>query len=618
MWPDRFGRRPRRDRAGAGAPNDRITRIDGGIEDPALTGLAEELSRAGFVARRAAYGPVDGPSPAFAMDLRARLLAGFAPMSAVGALVSPMGVAVPPVPRVSPRRILPAPRWTALGAAAILLLSVIGLNASLLRPEVPAARASAVSGATLIRDGVASKLAAGTDIRVGDEVRVAADGRATITIGATEARLAGGADLRIDLVSADRIVVDQVAGRVYHRVVVNPGGTYTVETASLDWIARGTAFDLDRMSIDEGGRLTLTAVQHEVGVNGPTVRATIEERQQAVASVGDTANLSIGEAPESALRDPWLVANARLDLALGYPLGIFKGVDLSEPSASSISTAAPSTRPSPAGPSPETTHGPTADPTTTQPPPMPTSTPSTPTGPRSPGPTPRPTPRPTPKATPKPTPTPSSKPTSSIEPLSFTASACPGGVVLDWASFGGGGFDHYLVLRSTSTSIPAAYPPQDGARVVGGTYTTERSKTDGYDRIGRGGATAHYRAIAFDHGNHALAASAVQTVKTKPVKRLGALAIESSGSSTRFDWSTFAGPAGCYTAYKLAYSADDSTPSYLDGDPIAWVGTNQDVGTAFVEGLRPGTYWFRLQAIRATSLGKFVVAQTGVVRYKVP
>lgn len=205
-----------------------------------------------------------------------------------------------------------------------------------------------------------------------------------------------------------------------------------------------------------------------------------------------------------------------------------------------------------------------------------------------------------------------------MEPLSFAASACPGGVVLDWAAFSGAGFDHYLVLRSLSATIPGAYPPQDGARVVGGTYTTDRSATDGFDPIDRRGGTVHYRAIAFDHGNHALAASSVESVKTKPVKRLGGLTITAAQSSTRFDWTPFDGQASCYTMYKLSFSAADSTPGYLEGGSVAWSGTRQDVGTALVEGFSPGTYWFRLEAIRATSLGAFVVAQTSVVRYRVP
>ena len=36
------------------------------------------------------------------------------------------------------------------------------------------------------------------------------------------------------------------------------------------------------------------------------------------------------------------------------------------------------------------------------------------------------------------------------------------------------------------------------------------------------------------------------------------------------------------------------------------------------EGLEPGTYWFRVQAIRVTELGKFITAQTDVAQVVVP
>jgi hypothetical protein len=619
MWPDRFGRQRDRNPARIGATGrDQITRLDGTIDDPDLVGIADELSRAGIVARLSVDGAALGPSPVFATELRARLLGGLQTTSS-GA------IAVPSVWRRAPLRALPAPRWTAIGAAAALLLSVIGLNASLGRPETPAAHATGVSGATIVRDGQASALAAGMALRPGDEVRVRTGGHATIMLGASEARLAGGAALRIDLVSAGRIVVDQIEGRVYHRVVAPASTIYTVETGSLDWIARGTAFDLDRASADGGGRVTLTTIQHDVSVSGSGLTATVHEGQQAVSTPDDTPEISIGDVPESALRDPWLIANARIDAALGYPLGILAGIDLSELHASASPNETPAIGPSvtapPTGTSPPASHVPSgAEPTAT-----PTPTAAATTAPRTPGPTPRPTPpptprptaRPTPKPTPKPTPEPTEKPTSDLETISLTATACPGGVVLDWGKFAGTGFHHYLVLKSSSTSIPAAFPPQDGARAVGGTYTTVRTKTDGYDRTERGGSTANYRAIAFGSSDQALAASAVRTVKTRPIRRVGELTIESDGSSTSFDWTRLTGSASCYSAYKLAYSADDATPSYLGGDPIAWSGSDQSVSSASVDDLPSGTYWFRLQAIRATSLGKFVVAQSDAVKYRV-
>jgi hypothetical protein len=99
--------------------------------------------------------------------------------------VAPRGLA----PRVAGRApaVLPAPRWTALAIAAALILTVVGLQTSVFNPVMPATRASAVVGATLVRDGVAGPLIAGAELEVGDEIRTAPDGRATLEFGDSRA-----------------------------------------------------------------------------------------------------------------------------------------------------------------------------------------------------------------------------------------------------------------------------------------------------------------------------------------------------------------------------------------------------------------------------------------------
>jgi len=69
---------------------------------------------------------------------------------------------------------------------------------------------------------------------------------------------------------------------------------------------------------------------------------------------------------------------------------------------------------------------------------------------------------------------------------------------------------------------------------------------------------------------------------------------------------------------RLVYSAEDDTPSYLEGAATAWAGENPEAGTAVVGELPSGTWWFRVQAIRVTDLGKFVVAETSPTPYTVP
>jgi hypothetical protein len=71
---------------------------------------------------------------------------------------------------------------------------------------------------------------------------------------------------------------------------------------------------------------------------------------------------------------------------------------------------------------------------------------------------------------------------------------------------------------------------------------------------------------------------------------------------------------------ELVYSTDNPEPSYLGGDPylaaLGDPGINQYV--AGPEALPSGDYYLRVQVIRATDLGRFLVAQTDVATYTVP
>jgi hypothetical protein len=115
-----------------------------------------------------------------------------------------------------------------------------------------------------------------------------------------------------------------------------------------------------------------------------------------------------------------------------------------------------------------------------------------------------------------------------------------------------------------------------------------------------------------------IGASAVKASAASSVKALGELGVGPDEGGTRFDWSPYPGPEGCFSQYKLVYSGEDETPSYLEGAPAAWAGENPDAGTALVGELPSGAHWFRVQVIRATDLGKFIVAQTNPTLYTVP
>jgi hypothetical protein len=249
------------------------------------------------------------------------------------------------------------------------------------------------------------------------------------------------------------------------------------------------------------------------------------------------------------------------------------------------------------------------------------------TAPPTTDPTVAPTPKPTPKPTAKPTPEPTPKPTPAPTPvplamLSLATTGCPGGVVLDWSAYeAGGAFDHYLTLRNTSESIPKAYPPQGGAVDPGGTYTTDPFKTSAVDAELSAGVTYYYRTMAFNADDGVIGASPVVSAVASPVGSLGSLSVGAVAEGTKMAWTAYAGSEACFTYYKVVYSEENPSPSYLGGDPyLAALGdpsTSQYVAGS--EALVSGhTYYLRVQVIRATDLGGFLVAQTDVATYTVP
>ncbi len=603
--------------------------------DTDLRDLELELAAAGGRARRAAPSAATGR---FTRSLRDQLLGSYgdghglaagadgaavgtwarasassrahgvsAPMAAAGAaaagsvLPGDGPVAYAPAvlrPRVTarPKVQLAMPRWSYAAIAAALVLAVGAIAGDLLHPIPATTRVADAVGATLVRDGVAEALAPGSELREGDEIRVAADGSATLAIASGRVRLAGGSDLRLDGLDREHVVLDQLAGRAWHRVALPSGGTYAVTTGDVTWTARGTAFDIDREVTASGDVVHGLAVEHAVTADGPGLTVTLAEGHGATVRLGASPTIDTSVvAPSAAIGDPWIRAAATADLAGGFGIGFLAGwlparTGTPEPP---IADPTPSSEPTPTG-------------TEATPVPTPEATPV---------PTIKPTPKPTPKPTAKPTPTPA----PTLGTMSLAAFACPGGVLLDWSVPELSNLNHVQVLRGTSAEIPVTYPPSGGAVAIDGGYSANPAKSDGYDASDVG--SAWYRAVAYDAADKAIAASPVQAVTTKAVKDLGALAVVAKGpGSVEASWTTFGGSADCFSYYKLVASADDPEPSYTKGSPYVAAIGDQAVGSTIVDGLAPsgGTLWMRLQVVRSTSLGVFIVAQTSVTQVTVP
>lgn len=503
-------------------------------------------------------------------------------------LAAPVAVAVtpaPPRPRSGHGRVWRSfVRLVALVVVGALLVGATAFASG--RLAAPAALTATVveaSGASATRLGEPIELAAGTALQAGDTVTVSSQGSAVLGLGASRVRLAGGSAVHLDRVDAAGVTVAQLAGRAYYRDVSATHAPFLVTTGPVTWAATGTAFDTDREPVAAGQgsgqeRVTLLAIQDAVTASGPGFDTSVAQGQRAVVYIGaatPTVAPALDAVPASALLDPWLQANGAADLAAGFPLGILDG-------QLQVALASPSASPSPTpfitdSPEPTDTPFPTAlD--------MPTPTPTL-------GPTPVPTPRITQAPTPSPTP--------GIGSLGLTATSCPGGVVLDWSTYGGkGAFQRYVTLREPGGAPPVAYPPSGGsiAQVDG---TTSRAASSGSDTTGAGSAF-WYRTLAISTLGKVLAASPARNGGgAGGVANIGNFGAVKDGQDTDFSWTPFSGWANtCFSEYLIvtggwSYPLGGMSTYSVSQVPITCTGQS-----------------FEIQVIRKTSLGQLLVAQS--------
>lgn len=246
--------------------------------------------------------------------------------------------------------------------------------------------------------------------------------------------------------------------------------------------------------------------------------------------------------------------------------------------------------------------------------------------------TPAPTPTPAPSATSVesqrpsgsvaaiPTPTPDTTPTEDpgLEAeLELEVTGCPGGVVVDWSSTTHPDFHHYIGLRSIEPDVNPAYPPIAPAVDWGDSYVTDRYITSAVDAtLIPSETTLYYRVMAYDADNRVLAASPVRSTNLAEVAELGPLAVtpESDGAATTLEWGLFGGVAQCFSAYQVLIGPAGGVPS----STLTLV-TDQAETELRTSALQPGqSYAIRVDAIRSTTLGSFVVGRSGVATYTPP
>lgn len=196
---------------------------------------------------------------------------------------------------------------------------------------------------------------------------------------------------------------------------------------------------------------------------------------------------------------------------------------------------------------------------------------------------------------------------------------CNGGILIGWSPISDPRFAKYRTLRSTSPEIPVAYPPTGGAVEVGSAKAASIGADSGFDASVPPGVTFYYRTLALDAAGAIIATSGAGSSAAQAVHAMGPMLVAPDAGGTRFSWAPYPGSGGCFTYYKLAYTLDGSPPSYLEGDAYLAAIEPQSAATFATADLVSGqTYTFRLQAIRATDTGSFLVAQTDTVSYTAP
>ena len=477
-----------------------------------------------------------------------------------------------------PTSVLPS-RWIGVGlAASIAAASLIYGSGVFMTPKSAASAGDAVA-ATLIRGGTATALVDGMQLRENDEIKVGSDGRATLQLGGSYVRMAPGSDVQLQSLDASHLVVGQIAGRAYHRVVVPAGGTYEVTTATVTWKAVGTAFDVDRELTAGGGeQVRGLALYDGLDVTGPGLRNNVAEGSSAtivLRSDGAPAG-SAGISPitSQTLADTWLIGNAAIDARLGLPLGQL---------AAALSPS------------------PTAAPTATQ----------------TPAPTPAPvvaTPKPTAKPTPKPTAKPAPPGRPNLGTLKIKRNA-DSSYTFTWPKYTGEGFLYYKLMHGQYPSSPSYGTSGDYWAC---NDTAAETSWTGF--IDPGNYSVRLQVVD-DSGSKVLIRAETPIVHLK-VSTLGMgplTSVPDGPGSYTFNWSAYTGAT--FDFYKIVYEDTSSghDPSYPGGSRI-WAAVAPGSTTSGPISIPAGDYKVRVQAIgwpSGYSCG-YAYAQTTILHLIVP
>ena len=204
--------------------------------------------------------------------------------------------------------------------------------------------------------------------------------------------------------------------------------------------------------------------------------------------------------------------------------------------------------------------------------------------------------------------------------MSLALSGCPGGVVIGWSPISNPTFAKYRTLRSASAEhsrgVPAAERRRGGGDgQVGDDERRQRLRLVGYAR--RDLVLPNDRAERQRRGHRHLR----RRLRVDPGRRRPGTRSSSrpDAGGTRFSWTPFTGAGTMLHVLQARLHARRVAPSYLEGDPYLLASGDQAQATHVSADLVSGqTYTLRLQVIRGTDTGAFLVAQSDVATYTAP
>lgn len=216
-------------------------------------------------------------------------------------------------------------------------------------------------------------------------------------------------------------------------------------------------------------------------------------------------------------------------------------------------------------------------------------------------------------ASPTVVPTPTATPDPGV--LALEATGCDGGVVLRWSPSTHPDFHHYVALRSPEAEIKPDYPPIAPAVDWGDTYATDPFVTSAVDAsIIPTDTLWHYRVMAYDIDGRVVSASSVQSAQMDEVDDLGPLTIATgTDGRTALGWEVYAGSPQCFSSYRVLHGAGGVPTTLLTS--LSAQATTEIQTDALHASI---TYAVRVQAVRATMLGTFVVGETDTLAFTVP